>query len=85
MATQTTRYSTVIEEVCIFSNFLNTIRENLIIHEISQNVKLDLQKIIAWFIIDYFVHNIDLIALSRKNFRPQNSDDETVLADETDY
>ena len=35
--------------------------------------------------IDNFVHNIDLIALSRKSFRPQNSEDETVLADETDY
>ena len=94
--TQRYRHSIVIEEVCIFSNFLNTIRENLIIHEISQNVELDLQKIVAWFIIDYFVHNIDLIALSRKSFRPQNSEDETVLAvkqiidetvlaDETDY
>ena len=82
---QTSRHSSVIEEVCIFSNFLKTIRENLISHEISQNVKHDLQKIISWFIIYYLVHNIDLIALSRKSFRPQNSDDETVLADETDY
>ena len=31
----------------------------------------------AWFIIDYFTHNIDLIAQARKNFRPQNSNDDT--------
>ena len=37
------------------------------------------------FIIDYFVHNIDLIALARKNFGPQNTDDETILAEQTDY
>ena len=65
--------------------FLNSIRENLIGNEILRNVKQDLEKTLAWFIIDYFVHNIDPIALSRKNFRPQNSDDETVLADQTDY
>ena len=31
------------------------------------------------------VHNIDLIALARKNLRPQNTDDETILAEQTDY
>ena len=35
--------------------------------------------------IDFFSHNIDLIAQARNNFRPQNTDDETVLADQTDY
>ena len=28
---------------------------------------------------------MDLISLARKSFRQQNSDDETVLADEKDY
>ena len=45
----------------------------------------DLKKILALFTIDYFVHNIDLLALSGTKCRPQNSDDETVLADEIDY
>ena len=35
--------------------------------------------------IRYFVHNLDFSSTSRKNFRPQTSDDETVLADQTDY
>ena len=83
--TQTSRHSTVRQEICICSKFLNTIRENFISNEISPIVKHDLQKKLACFIIDYFVHNVDLIALSRKSFRPQNSDDETVLADETDH
>ena len=48
-------------------------------------VDIDLQKILALFIIGYFVHSIDLISLARKSFRPQNSDNETILADETDY
>ena len=83
--TQTSRHTTVRQEVCIFSKFWNPIRENLTCNKISQNVKHDLQKILVWFIIDYFVHNINLIALSRKSFRSQNSDDETVMADETVY
>ena len=51
---------------------------------ISQHVKRDLQRIPAWFIIDDFVHNLDLISTSRKNFRQQISDDETIIADQTD-
>ena len=51
-------------------------------NDISQNVKNDLQKILAWFIIDYFVHNLDLISLAGKSFQPQNSDDESILADQ---
>ena len=39
----------------------------------------------AWFIIDYFTHNIYLISQARKTFRPQDTDDETVLADQSDY
>ena len=49
----------------------------------SQNVKQNLKKILAWSIIDCFVHNLGLISLARKIFQPQNSDDETILADET--
>ena len=73
------------QEISFFSKFLSTIRGNLTSNEISQKVEHDLQKILAWFIIDYFVHNIDLIAKSRKSFRPQKSVNETVLADEKDY
>ena len=40
---------------------------------------------LAWFISDYFAHNTDLISLARKNFRPQDTDDETVVAEQTDY
>ena len=43
------------------------------------------KKTLAWFIIDYFVLNIDPIALARKNFRSQNTDDETIIAEQTDY
>ena len=39
----------------------------------------------AWFIIDYFTHNLDLILQARKNFRLQNSADGTVLAEQSDY
>ena len=43
------------------------------------------KKILALLIINYFSHNIDLIEQARKNFRPQNTDDETVLAEQSDY
>ena len=43
------------------------------------------KKILVWFIIDCFNHNIDLIEQARKNFRPQNTDDKTVLAEQSDY
>ena len=69
----------------MFSKFLNAIREDLPKLEITQHVRHDLQKILAWFIIDYFNHNIDLIEQARKNFRPQNTEDETVLAEQSDY
>ena len=38
----------------------------------------------AWFIIDYFTHNNGLISQARKNFRHQNSTDDTVLAEQSD-
>ena len=63
--TRTSLHSTVRQEI----NILNAIRKNLT--SITQNVKHDLRKISAWFIIDYFPHNIDFIALARKSFRPQ--------------
>ena len=83
--TQTSLHTAVRQELSIFSKLLNTIRENLSNNEISQNVKHDLQKILPWFIIDYFVHKLDLISLARKNFKPENSDDEIILADKTYY
>ena len=42
------------------------------------------KKKFAWFIIDYFSHNIDFIARARKNLRPQSTDDETILAEQTE-
>ena len=83
---QTSRYTAVRHEIAIFSEFLNTIRKNqLTSNEVSQNVKHNLQKILAWFIIDYFTHNIDLISQAKKKFRLQNSTDETVLAEQSGY
>ena len=64
-----------------FSKTLNAICENLTCNVITQNVK----KVLAWFTVDYFAHNIDLISLARKSFAPQNTNDETVLAEQTDY
>ena len=43
------------------------------------------KKILAWFIIDYFSHNIELTEQARKKVRPQSTDDETVLAEQSDY
>ena len=83
--TQTSRHTIVRQEIQIFSKFLNEIREDLLNKDITQHVKHNLQKILAWFIVKYFIHNIDLIAQARKNFRAQNTDDETVLADQSDY
>ena len=38
---------------------------------------------VAWFIINYFRQNLDLISQARKNYRPQTND-ETIPANETD-
>ena len=79
------RHSTVRQEIYIFSKSLDTIIGNLTSAEFSQNLKHDLHRILAWFIIDHFVHNIDFIALSTKSFRSQHPDNETIISDETDY
>ena len=69
------RHTFVRQEIISFSEILNAIRETFTSNDVSQNLKHDLQKILAWFIIDYFSHSIDLISLARKSFRPQNTDD----------
>ena len=56
---QTSRHTNVRNEIAAFSVFLNTIHENFAKNKISQKVKHDLQKILAWFIIDYFTIDID--------------------------
>ena len=66
---QTSKHTTVGHEIAIFSEYLNTIRENLTRNEVSQNVKHDLQKTLAWFIFDDFTRKIDLISQARKNFK----------------
>ena len=82
---QTSKHTAVRHEITIFSEYLNTIRENLTSNYVSHNVKNDLQKILGWFIIDYFTHNLDLISQARKIFRPQKSTDDTALAEDSDY
>ena len=42
--TQTSRHTTVRQEIHIFSKFLNAIRENLTSNDITQHVKYDIQK-----------------------------------------
>ena len=54
-------------------------------HDLQKHTKHDLQKILAWFIIDYFSHNIDLISQARKNFRPQSSKNDTVITEQSVY
>ena len=83
--TQTSQHTTVRQEIHTFSKYLSGIRENLTSNDITQRVKHDLKKILAWFIIDYLSHKIDLFAQARKNFRSQNTDDETVLAEQSEY
>ena len=82
---QTSRQATVRNGIAVFSEFSIAIRENLSSNEVSQNVKNYLQKFLAWFIIDYFTHNIDLISPARNNFRPLSRNDDTVLAEQSDY
>ena len=36
-------------------------------------------------LIDYFTHILDLILQARKNFRPQNTNDDTALSEQSDY
>ena len=39
----------------------------------------------AWFIIDCFTHNLELISQARKSFRTQNSNDDTAITEQLDY
>ena len=82
---QTSRHAKVRNEITAFSTFLYAIRENFYNNDVSPNSKHDLQNILAWFTIDYFTHNLDLISQARKNFRPQSNNDDTVIAEQTDY
>ena len=52
--TQTSPRTAVRQEISTFSKNLSTICENLTNNEISQNVKNDLQKTLAWFIKKIF-------------------------------
>ena len=83
--TETSKHTKVRNEITLFSTFLNIIKENFLKDDVSQHTKHDLQKILAWFIINYFTHNLDLISQARKNFRPQNSNDDTAITEQSDY
>ena len=83
--TETSKHTKVRHEITVFSTFLHIIRKNFTKEDVSQNTKHDLQKILAWFIINYFTHNLDLISQARKNFRPQNTNDDTVLSEQSGY
>ena len=83
--TETSKHTKVRNEITIFSTFLQIIRENFTKEDVSQNTKHDSQKNLAWFIIDYFTHNLDLISQARKNFRPQNTNDDTAFSEQSDY
>ena len=64
---QTSRHTAVRQEISLFSKFLSTNRKNLTKNEISEVFKHDLQKILAWFKIDFFANNLDLISVAKKN------------------
>ena len=82
---QTSKHTKVRYEIAAFSTFLNAICESFNNNDVSQNTNHDLQKILAWFTIDYFTHNIDLIEQARKTFRPQSTNDNTVIEEQSDY
>ena len=84
-STKTSKHTKVRNEIALFSTFLHIIKENFTKDDVSQHTKHDLQKILAWFIIDYFTQNLDLISQARKNFRPQNTNDATALSEQSDY
>ena len=79
--TQTSRHTIVRQEINIISKFFNAIREDLTKNEITEHVRHGFKTLLAGLIIDYFSHKIDL--KTRKNFRPQNTDHEIVLAEES--
>ena len=83
--TETSKHTKVRNKIALFSTFLHIIKENFTKDDVSQHTKHDLQKILARFIIDYFTHNLDLISQARKNFRPQNSNDDTAITEQSDY
>ena len=83
--TETSKHTKVRNEIALFSTFLHIIKENFTKDDVSHYTKHDLQNILAWFIIDYFTHNLDLILQARKNFRPQNSKDDTAITEQSDY
>ena len=62
--TQTSRHKIVRQEIHPFSKILNAIREDLTSNEITQHVKHELQKFLAWLIIDFLV--IKLILLHKR-------------------
>ena len=82
---QTSRHTKIRNEITAFSTFLYAIRESFSNNDVSQNSKHGLQKILAWFMIDYFGHNIDLIHEARKNFRPQRNTEDAVIQEQSDY
>ena len=83
--TETSKHTKVRHEITLFSTFLHIIKEIFTKDEVSQHTKHDLRKILVWFIIDYFTHNKDLISQARKNFRPQNPNDDTAITEQSDY
>ena len=83
--TETSRHTKVRNEITVFPTFLHIIRKNFTKEDVSQHTKHGLQNILAWFIIDYFTHNLDLISQARKNVRPQNTNDDTILSKQSDY
>ena len=82
---EASKHTKVRNEIALFSTFLHIIKENFTKDEVSQHTKNDLQKILAWFTIEYFTHNIDLTSKARKNFRPQNSNDDTAITEQSHY
>ena len=82
---ETSKHTKVRNEIALFLTFLHIIKENFTKDYVSKHTKHDLQKILACFIRDYFTHNLDLISQARKNFRPQNSNDDTAITEQSDY
>ena len=81
---QTSKHTKLRNKIGAFSTFLIAICESFTKNDVSQNTKHDLQKIQAWFTIDYFTHKIDLIEQARKIFRAQSNNDDTAIAEQSD-
>ena len=62
-----------------FLTISDAIRDALTANGMSHIIKVDLQRILAWYILDYFQHTLDLVLQATKNFRPQTND-ETKMA-----